>query len=121
MAQDFRELRVWEEAMRLAEMVYAVAPLLPADERFGLSMQIRKAAVSVPSCIAEGNGRASTADYLRFLSMARGSLSEVQTQALLAGRLDLLPRHEIDAILAQARTVGMLLTGLRRALASKTA
>ncbi|MFC4729318.1 four helix bundle protein [Coralloluteibacterium thermophilus] len=121
MAQDFRDLRVWEEAMQLAERVYALAGRLPREERFGLSMQMRKAAVSVPSCIAEGNGRSSLADYLRFLSMARGSLSEVQTQLLLAGRLGFLSPDDVDAALAQARTVGMLLTGLRRALASKTA
>src|SRR5690606_8681930 len=80
LAQDFRELRVWKEAMELVAEVYTATRDMPADERFGLTAQLRRAAVSVPSCIAEGNARQSTADYLRFLSMAAGSLAEVDTQ-----------------------------------------
>src|SRR3546814_6858449 len=87
MVTDLRDLRVWEESMVLTERVYELVRDFPADERFGLSSQIKRAAVSVPSCIAEGNARRSTRDYLRFLSMATGSLAEVQTQILLSSRL----------------------------------
>src|SRR5690606_16003224 len=87
MATDFRDLRVWDEAMALSEMVYAMTNGFPSHERFGLVSQMRRAAVSVPSCIAEGNARGSTKDYLRFLSMSKGLLAELQTQILLAGRL----------------------------------
>ena len=87
MATDFRDLRVWEEAMVLAEQVYQLVQGFPADERYGLVSQLKRAVVSVPSCIAEGNARGSVKDYLRFLAMAAGSLAEVQTQVLLALRL----------------------------------
>ncbi|CAA9308865.1 MAG: hypothetical protein AVDCRST_MAG71-556 [uncultured Lysobacter sp.] len=116
MTVDFRDLRVWEEAMRLAEAVYSLTGGFPADERFGLAAQLKRAAVSVPSCIAEGNARGFTRDYLRFLSMAKGSLAEIQTQLLLAQRLGIAPAERVDAVLQQAGCVGMLLQSLRRSL-----
>lgn len=80
-------LDVWQEAMTLVEMIYAFSSRFPDAERFGLTAQIRRAAVSVPSNIAEGAARRSTPDYLRFLSIARGSLSELDTQLKIATRL----------------------------------
>ena len=80
-------LQVWRDAMDLVEAIYRFSARFPADERFGLTTQMRRAAVSVPSNIAEGAARRSTAEYLRFLSIARGSLSEVDTQVQLAVRL----------------------------------
>lgn len=121
MAGDFRDLRVWEEAMRLAESVYAATSQFPGDERFGLTQQLRRAAVSVASCIAEGNGRETTADYLRFLSMANGSLSELRTQLMLAQRLDLATEATLSRSLQQTVSVSMLLQSLRNALKSKLA
>lgn len=116
MTRDFRDLRVWEEAMVLAEQVYQLVQRFPLDERYGLVGQLKRAVVSVPSCIAEGNARGSVKDYLRFLSMAAGSLAEVQTQLLLALRLGFIePRHS-DPCLAQHRSVSMLLQALRRSL-----
>jgi carbamoyl-phosphate synthase large subunit len=121
MATDFRDLRVWEEAMVLVEKAYELAAGFPADERFGLSSQIKRAAVSVPSCIAEGNARHSTRDYLRFLSMASGSLAEVQTQALLALRLGFIGQSAADALLAQHRAVSIQLQTMRKSLQRKDA
>lgn len=80
-------LDVWRDAMLLVETVYRHTSTFPDSERFGLTAQIRRAAVSIPSNIAEGAARRSTADYLRFLSIARGSLSELDTQIQLASRL----------------------------------
>ena len=80
-------LEVWQEAMQLVEMVYVATATFPAEERFGLTAQIRRSAVSVPSNIAEGAARRSTPEYLRFLSIARGSLSEMSTQLQIAARL----------------------------------
>lgn len=119
MTTDFRDLRVWDEAMVLSEMVYEMTSGFPAEERFGLTSQLRRAAVSVPSCIAEGNARASTADYLRFLSMAKGSLAEIQTQALLARRLGFAGQPTSDRLLEQATSVSFLLQSLRKSLKSK--
>ena len=89
--RSHEKLRTWELGMALVEAVYRCTAAFPADERFGLSNQLRRAAVSVPSNIAEGAARGSDADYLRFLYMARGSLSEVDTQLKIANRLGYLP------------------------------
>ena len=80
-------LQVWQDAMALVETVYAFSALFPDAERFGLTSQVRRAAVSVPSNIAEGAARRSTPEYCRFLSIARGSLSELDTQCQIAVRL----------------------------------
>ncbi|MDQ3206212.1 MAG: four helix bundle protein [Pseudomonadota bacterium] len=119
MATDFRDLRVWEEAMALAEMVYGATASFPVDERYGLAAQVKRAAVSVPSCIVEGNARSSTRDYLRFRSMAKGSLVEVQTQIQLALRLGFLDKSAADQVLEKARLTSVLLLGLRKSLAAK--
>ena len=86
MALDYRELDVWTMSMELCEQVYGLVRQFPSDERYALGDQLRRAAVSIPSNIAEGNGRDSKSDYARFLSIARGSLFEVQTQLELAER-----------------------------------
>ncbi|QNP41576.1 four helix bundle protein [Lysobacter solisilvae (ex Woo and Kim 2020)] len=83
-------LEVWRDAMALVEWVYRVTAQFPDSERLGLTMQLRRAAVSVPSNIAEGAARRSTAEYLRFLSIARGSLAEISTQIEIARRLGYL-------------------------------
>ncbi|TAM11126.1 MAG: four helix bundle protein [Nevskiaceae bacterium] len=81
------QLHAWQSAMRLIEQIYKLTEQFPATERYGLTDQLRRAAVSVPSNIAEGAARGSQADCLRFLYMARGSLSEVDTQTKIAQRL----------------------------------
>ena len=81
-------LDVWRDAMSLVESIYRITRRFPEEERFGLTSQLRRAAVSVPSNIAEGAARRSTLEYLRFLSMARGSLSELDTQLQIAQRLN---------------------------------
>ena len=86
MVNDYRELDVWQMSMSLCEKVYALIRSFPAEERFALCDQLRRAVVSIPSNIAEGNGRDSKTEYARFLSIARGSLFEVQTQLELAER-----------------------------------
>ena len=116
---DYRELNVWREALVLAESVYRSTKQFPADERFGLTAQLRRAAISVPSCIAEGNARNSTRDYLRFLSMASGSLAEIETQLVLAFRLGYLPEAENDALAAEVRAVYKLLQALKNALSRR--
>ena len=90
MAYGFRELVVWQKSMELCEKVYAVVRSFPKEERYALGDQLRRAVVSVPSNIAEGNGRSSKKDYAHFLVQARGSLNEVCTQLELAVRLHLV-------------------------------
>lgn len=119
MALDYRELRVWQDAMSVAEAVYGVTAKFPADERFGLVSQMRRAAVSVVSCIAECNARNSTRDYLRFLSMSSGSLAEVETQTLLAQRLRYVGAPDAESLLSALHLVARQLQALKKALAAK--
>ena len=85
--RSFRDLLVWQKAMKLVERAYAVSKNFPTDERYALTSQLKRASVSVPSNIAEGYGRNSTIDYIRFLQIALGSLYELDTQLELAARL----------------------------------
>lgn len=86
MTSDYRDLLVWQKSMTLCQEVYSLIRLFPKEEQSALSAQLRRAVISIPSNIAEGNGRESRIEYARFLSIARGSLYEVQTQLELAER-----------------------------------
>lgn len=87
----FRDLIVWQKSSALSKRVYTLTAQMPDSERFGLTNQMRRAAVSIPSNIAEGNARDTRADCLRFLTMARGSLAELETQVIIAQELKFLP------------------------------
>lgn len=100
-AQSFEDLIVWPKAMDLVEAIYRSTASLPADERFGLTQQLRRAAVSISSNIAEGQGRSTPIDFLRFLFIARGSLNEVRTQLLIAVRLRFLAELAVSQLMAQ--------------------
>ena len=116
MATNYRELVVWQKAISLAEAAYAVAALLPDSERFGLSSQIRRAAISVPSNIAEGHERRSRAEYRRFIAIACGSLAELETQLELASRLYRFDHAVLTPAGALADETGRLLRSIERAL-----
>jgi len=95
--RGYEDLKVWQVAMQLAEMVYAAQKQFPQEERYALGDQLRRAAVSVPSNIAEGAGRDTKSDFLHFLAIARGSLFEMRTQIELARRLGFIAdTSEID-------------------------
>jgi len=98
--RNYRDLLVWQKAMSLVEQIYALSRQFPADERFGLVSQIRRAAVSVPSNIAEGQARNSTREFVQFISHAEGSLAEVDTQLTLAGRLGFCGDGDLSRIFA---------------------
>ena len=112
--KTFRDLIAWQKGMELAKQVYQATKSMPDSERFGLMMQMRRAAVSVPSNIAEGYARQSRADYLRFLRIARGSLAELYTQMILSEQLGFLQIPQTLADL-QAET-DRVLQGLIRSL-----
>lgn len=114
--KGYQELVAWQKAMDLVEAVYRVTTALPSEERYGLTSQIRRAAVSIPSNIAEGHGRASPRDFGRFLEIALGSLAEVETQLQLSARLRLLPADSVQPILVQAAEVGRILNGLLKSM-----
>lgn len=110
--QTFSELRAWQQGMKLAKSVYAVANRLPKSERFELSSQLRRVAVSVPSNVAEGHARYSDKEFQRFLRMARGSIAELQTQLLLAVELGYVDRVTISEALEMADHESRILTKL---------
>jgi four helix bundle protein len=116
---SFRELEVWQLAMKLLEDIYALTRDFPSDERFGLAAQLRRAAVSIPSCIAEGHARPTTRDYIRFVGMSSGSVAEVETQLLAAASLGMVQADRIDEVIAKAERVGRMLNRLRSALEEK--
>jgi four helix bundle protein len=111
---DFTRLDVWSESQTLAAMVYRVSGSFPASERFGLTQQIRRAAVSVSSNIAEGAGRGVPRSFYSFVRIARGSLHEVRSQLHLAVRLGFVAATEAQPALAQADRVSRMLSGILR-------
>lgn len=111
-----KDLVVWQKAIALACKVYAASRLLPRDERFGLQSQLRRAAVAIPSNIAEGSARQGRADFIQFLHNARGSLAELETQYMIASRL--APLGDTAGTLEEIAEVGRLLNGLIRSLVS---
>jgi four helix bundle protein len=114
--EDLKDLVTWQVAMDFAESVYRATRIFPNDERFGLRMQLRRSVVSVASNVAEGHGRVNRREYARFVSIARGSLKEAETQLLLAERLLYLERGAIGPLLETAARINRLLRGLNRSL-----
>ncbi|HSQ23438.1 MAG TPA: four helix bundle protein [Pyrinomonadaceae bacterium] len=114
--KNYQELIAWQRAMDLVEDVYRASRDFPREEIYALTSQIRRAAVSVPSNIAEGQGRRSTSDFLRHLSIAYGSLREVETQILISRRLKYISQAKLDEVMSRAGEVGRLLNGLMASL-----
>ncbi len=116
----YRGLILWQRAMEMVEAVYVATDRLPDDERFGLITQLQRAAVSVPSNIAEGYGRTHRREYLHHLSYARGSLFEVETQLIICVRTKRLSRADAKPAWELAQEVGKLLTTFITTLEVKT-
>ncbi len=114
--KDFADLRVWQLGVDLDVLIYGITASFPQHERFGLSSQLQRAAVSESSNVAEGNARNRTADYLRFIAMARGSLSEVKTQLIISTRLGYIEQQEAGATLTQVDQRVRQLTALYSAI-----
>ena len=112
MVQSYRDLVVWNKAMDLVTEIYRVTMKFPKEELFGLMSQLRRAAVSIPSNIAEGKGRLSKGEFRQFLGNARGSLAEVETQILIAQNLSYLDETETNILLTKVEEVGKILNGL---------
>jgi len=115
----FRDLHVWQRGMNLVEAVYRLSASFPKSELYGLTEQIRRAAVSIPSNLAEGHSRESTKEYLNFVSMAQGSLAEVETQLEIALRLRYASSADVAPLLEEAKVLGKQLYALRNALGKR--
>jgi four helix bundle protein len=119
MAKSFRELLVWQKGIQLSVLVYRLSKQFPREETYGLSNQMRRAAVSIPSNIAEGAGRLNTQEYKQYLGIARGSSFELQTQLTIARELgfgDIEQLHEAESICDE---IGRMLFGVIQALGTK--
>jgi four helix bundle protein len=118
MLQSYRELVVWQKAMELATLVYRLTESFPKREIYGLVAQLRRAGVSVPSNIAEGYGRGSRKEYVQFLSIAKGSLKELETQ-ILSEKLAYATAAQVAKLLSEAEVVGKMLGSLIRSLKAR--
>ena len=113
---NYRKLKVWQKAMDLAKECYRITENFPSRELYGLSAQVRKSAVSIPSNIAEGSARRHRKEFLRFLSIAQGSLAELETQIMLAQRLGYIDEESLAGFLGKTEEIGKMISGLRKAL-----
>jgi four helix bundle protein len=117
---SYRDLKVWQDAMTLAERCYVTTQSFPRSETFGLVAQIRRAASSVPANIAEGYGRGSTPSFIQFLRIAQGSLKELETHLLLAERVQMLADATGKELLAICDEIGRMLRSMIRALQNRS-
>lgn len=113
---NFEKLETWQKAIDFADLIYSLTRNFPADERFGLTNQMRRAAVSISSNIAEGTARNSKNDYARFLEIAAGSLFEVVSQSFVGKRQGFISEADFRQLYAAAEEQGKMLSGLRRSV-----
>jgi len=121
MGKSFRDLIVWQRSIDLTTEIYMLTAAFPREELYGLTSQLRRAAVSVASNIAEGSGRAGRREFRQFLNTARGSICEVQTQLVIAGNLDFADKARLQAAESAASEVARMLNGLLDSLARESA
>ncbi len=115
----YQELKVWQLGMDITVEIYKLTERFPNSEIYGLTSQIRRAAVSIPANIAEGHERDTTKDYLRFVSIARGSLAELETELLIASRLTYINQEATEQVLRQLDSLNRMISNLQKALRRK--
>ncbi len=115
---SYKELIVWQKSILLVKDLYQATGVFPKEELYGLSSQLRRAAVSIPSNIAEGNGRGALAEYLRFLHFARGSCYELETQLLISRELRYLDEELYQSLNARTEEIGRMLNSLIQKLSA---
>ncbi len=109
--RDFKKLNIWSEGIQIVKEVYLIAKKLPSDEKFGLKSQITRAAVSIPSNIAEGSGRNSEIEFKRFLEISLGSLFELQTQLIIIQELNLIESKDLILVFELLEKEGKMING----------
>jgi four helix bundle protein len=116
---SYKDLMVWQKAMDLVEICYHLTDSFPRSEEFGLKSQMRRAAISISSNVAEGNVRHASREYCRFLAIALGSTVELETQGEIAKRLRFLSTQDADILIGQCQEIGRMLNGLRLSIANR--
>ncbi len=119
--QSYKDLDVWQKAVELVLSIYAATKEFPREELYGLTSQIRRAAVSVPSNIAEGRAKRSTKDFMRFLNIAYGSIAEVETQIIISHKLGYIEEEKAKFLSEEAARVGRMINGMLVGLEKKLA
>jgi len=120
MINSYRDLKVWKNSRDLAVDCYKLTTAFPKAEQYGLASQLQRAAVSVPANIAEGRGRQHTKEFLQFLSIANGSLAELETHLILAERLGYADKEIMHSMLEKCAEIGRMLSGLKRSLQQRS-
>jgi four helix bundle protein len=118
--QSYKDLVVWQKGIALAKLIYTITAKFPAEEKFGLVSQMRRAAVSIPSNIAEGQARHTTGEFIQFISHAEGSVAELETQLILSIELGFAKRETAEAAFTLLDESRRMLNGLRRKLSGAT-
>ncbi|MCP5361799.1 MAG: four helix bundle protein [Hyphomicrobiales bacterium] len=116
MHKSYEDLKVWRKSRGLAGRIYNITRVFPKEEQFGMTTQMRRSAVSVPSNIAEGCGRNQYGEFLQFLGIASGSLAELHTQLLIASDVGLLAESELNVLEQEIVTIGKMLSGLKNSI-----
>jgi four helix bundle protein len=119
MLKNYKDLKVWQKSYELCLEIYRITAKFPKEERYGLTSQIRRSVVSIPSNIAEGYGRKTTTDYIRMLYISYGSVCELETQTLLAGDLDLIEKGELSTLKKDIPEIERMLKALIKSLENK--
>jgi len=112
------DLEVWNKSVELVTEIYKVTESFPKSELYGLTNQIRRSAVSIPSNIAEGAARASSKELLQFLSVALGSVAELETQLIVSGNLNFIDKNHLDLLLSQIVIIRKMITGLKKSIST---
>lgn len=120
LVKNYKDLHVWQKSMAFVTHIYALSACFPKEEQYGLTSQLRRAAVSIPSNIAEGRARKGTREFVRFLNIAYGSAAEVETQILIARNLGFLTYEDADIAVQQIDEISRMLHGLMAKLEDKT-
>ena len=115
----YQDLLVWQKAIALVKLIYRITQKFPADERFGLVSQMRRAAVSIPSNVAEGQARHTTGEFIQFVSHAEGSNAELNTQLIIAVDLEYCTKSDADPVFELMTEIRKMLNALRRSLQNK--
>ena len=118
--QSYQDLKAWQKSIDLVHAVYQISSRWPGHELYGLTSQARRAAVSIPANIAEGQGRRSTLDFRRHIGIAYGSLLELETHLIIAARLGYISEVQLSALREQSAEVGRIINGLDRSLEQRT-
>ena len=116
MINDFKDLKIWQKGITIAEKCYFLTRTFPKDELYGIVQQIRRSAISIPANIAEGYGRRYTKEYIRFLNISVGSINELETHLILSERVELCPKQEVDTIISSLQEESRMITSLIKKL-----